>query len=198
MSIYRRFTRAATVLCLGLALAACGSSPRNEYFVLSAPDLPPGAADSPSIGIGPIEVPEYLAREKIVFRKGPNALQVSDTQKWAEPLQHGVARLLALNLSSLSGSQNIRFFPWHSGRPPQYGVKVTLMALDAGPEGATLTAEWLVYSPSGEAFSRNISRLKGPIEGEVNGASAAAAYSQLLLELSEEIYRAVPGAQTAP
>ena len=176
---------------LTLVLAACGSSPRDDYYLLSAAALPGATGNSPSLGIGPVEIPEYLSREKMVFQRRPNTLDVADSRKWAEPLEDGIKRVLALNLSSLVNTQDVRFYPWHPKRPPQYGVKVNIMSMDATPSGASMTAEWLVYRANSEPVTRKISRLEQAIDGPASGQNIAATYSALLQQLSELIGAAV-------
>ena len=43
-------------------------------------------------------------------------------------LSDGVARVLALNLSGLLQTQNVRTFPWHAQRRPELAVKVSVPA----------------------------------------------------------------------
>ena len=57
-------------------------------------------------------IPEYLNRENMVFNSEENALFIADSDRWAEPLQKGIQRVLAMNLASLLDTQNIRLHPW--------------------------------------------------------------------------------------
>src|SRR5262249_14257463 len=50
--------------------------------------MPPAglpASSSPTIGLGPIKLPEHLDRDEMVTRMGPNRLELSDKDRWAEP-----------------------------------------------------------------------------------------------------------------
>lgn len=183
------------LLALGCAalLAACGSSPRHNFYLLSADTTTPGTGESPSIGVGPVAVPEYLARSNLVYEQEGNALTVSDTEHWAEPLPDGIARVVALNLSSLLDTHEVRMAPFNPARRPDYGVKIGVLALDSDDAGAELVAEWLVYRPDGGApVARRISRLRmDSADGALEPAAVPGAYSELLLQLSEEIAAAV-------
>jgi uncharacterized lipoprotein YmbA len=191
----------AGILCLTLLLVACGSSPPSRHYVLTAhPATTPPSAETPSLGIGPIEVPQYLNRSNLVYNRDGNLLQVSATERWAEPLEDGLQRVISLNLASLVGTQNVRQFPWNANRIPDYAVKVQVLGLDANEQQAQLLAEWLVYRPAtSETVMRRISKLQQPMDGggEFSPQQVAPAYSKLLYQLSQMIAEAITSAQAA-
>ena len=90
-------------------LAPRAGSLREHAVPLLHPELPvhvrddPGtaAAQGPVIGVGPITVPKYLDRPQIVTRSGRNQLALGEFDRWAEPLQDNVLRVLAENLAFL-------------------------------------------------------------------------------------------------
>ena len=189
----KRILSLAWTLSLSLLLVGCGSSPANNYYLLSAHEAPTPGGDMPSVGVGPIEVPEYLSRESIIYDREGNTLQLASLDLWAEPLVDGVQRVTVLNLVGLLNTQDVQFFPWHPKRAPQYGIKVNLLQLEAVGQQALLTAEWLVYRPgNSETVQRRISRLEATLPaGEAAGERVAAAYSALLYQLSEIIASAI-------
>lgn len=66
-----------------------------------------GAA-SPAVAIGRPALPSYLDRQQIVTRVGDGELKMSSYHLWAEPLDTGIARVVSMNLSRLTGSLNIQ------------------------------------------------------------------------------------------
>ncbi len=176
-------------------LAGCGSTPSSNHYVISAQTPEPPLAQSPALGIGPIQVPEYLNRNSMVFQGEGNQLRIVATERWAEPLEDGITRALGMNLASLLKTENVRSYPWHPARAPDYGVKLRVLALDANSNTATLVAEWLVFNENSEAqISRRISKLQRPLGGgQTQAAQAASAYSALLQELSELIAQVISG-----
>jgi uncharacterized lipoprotein YmbA len=150
----RKFPPMLWLLALSLLLTGCGSSPPNNYYVLSAQEFPIANGDTPAIGVGPIEVPEYLIRQNLVYNHDENTLHIFSVDLWGEPLVDGIQRVMALNLSGLLHTQNMRFFPWNPQRAPDYGVKVNLLQLDANENEAMIKAEWLVYRPAHQNQSR--------------------------------------------
>ncbi|MBN7798457.1 PqiC family protein [Parahaliea mediterranea] len=178
------------LLLLALSLAACGSTPRSDYYRLSSASAG-GSGDAPAIGIGPIQIPEYLNRNSMVFSRGDNQLHIASFQRWAEPLSEGVKRVLGLNLSSALDTENIRPFPWPPSDAPDYGVQVWILSLDASSETTRLVAEWRLHVPGeGREVMRRISRYE-EAGTETDGGALAASYSRLLGRLSEEIAAAI-------
>jgi hypothetical protein len=186
-------------LSLTVLLAGCGSSPRSNHYLLTAKQAPGPSGASPSLGVGPIEIPPYLDRSNLVYDQQQNQLHVAGQENWAEPLDDGIQRVLAINLAGLLNTQDVRYFPWHPKRAPDYGIKINLLALDANDRQATLSAEWLVYRVvDAEPVSRRISALQHPLPaGELNPAEVAPAYSALLYQLSEIIAETITAADTA-
>lgn len=181
------------IVFAGIFLAGCGTSPANNYYRLTAEVASVPSGETPALGIGPIEIPAYLDRENIVYQQQGNSLELAATERWAEPLDAGIGRVLAINLASLLDTQNVRTFPWHPRRAPDYGIKLNLLGLDANDAEAILTSEWLVYRPgSGETVERRISRLTLPLPGDSSGPeSLPGAYSELLQRLSQDIAAAI-------
>lgn len=182
-----------------LLLVACGSSPQHNFYLLSAESREVANGQSPSLGIGPIGIPEYLNRNSLVYSRGSNQLQIANFERWAEPLADGIQRVLGLNLAAELGTQNIRPHPWQRADAPAYAVQLWVLSLDAAGQSAELVVEWRVSRP-GEpgTVERRISRLTQPLPGpEWEAADAAGAYSRLLQALSAEIAAVIRAAEAA-
>lgn len=187
-------------LMLGALLTACGTSGPTNFYLLSAHDFPAATGSSPSVGVGPIEVPEYQNRNNMVLKRDGNTLEVASLNLWAEPLPDGVQRALVLNLSGLLNTQGVSEFPWNPQQAPEYSVRVNVLQLEANEQQALLSADWQVIRPaSGEQIQRRISRLQAPLApGDTLPAQVAATYSALLLQLSEAISAAITADRAQP
>lgn len=185
----RRVDKASALIFLAILLAACGSTPQSTHYLLSATldEVPTG--QSPAIGVGPIDIPEYLNRNTLVYRGNGNELQIAQQSRWAEPLEDGISRVLGLNLAGLLNTENVRTHPWHPKRPPEYSVKIRVLGMDALEGEAVLVAEWLVYQPgNGGQETRKISKHSLSLDTQRPiPAQLPEAYSTLLYKLSEEI-----------
>ena len=180
-----------TVAGLGLLLllAACGSSPQSQFYRLTPGNGSPGSEQQPSLGVGPVEIPEFLNRSALAYTRGENRLQISGNEIWAEPLAEGVQRVVGLNLAQLLNTENLNYFPWDTRHQPEYGVRISVLDLDADAQQATLTADWLLYRPAtGEIISKRISQNTKPLPtGASTPSKLPSAYSALLYQLSETI-----------
>ena len=73
-----------------------------------------------SLGIGPVKLPGYLDREQLVTRVSQNRFQVSENDRWAEPLTENFIRVLMENLTALAPAARLVTYPWRAGERPQY------------------------------------------------------------------------------
>lgn len=183
-----------------MVLAGCGTTRPNNYYLLSAQVKHQPENQFPSLGIGPIEIPEYLNRNGLVYNRDGNKLHIANYERWAEPLSNGVERVLGLNLASLLDTEDVQSFPWSNTKPPDYSAQVTIVLMDANDTEATLIAEWVLQKPAmGKFLKRKITRLTHTMpEGQVSPEQIAPAYSDLLYRLSEIIAAAVSDDITAP
>lgn len=177
---------AAPIMALVCLLSACGSSPASNYYLLSVHNPVPPDGDRPSLGIGPIEIPEYLNRSGMVSNHSNNQLEISSVNHWAEPLTDGINRVISLSLASQLNTEDVQSYPWAHSRAPEYGVRITLLELDANRNEALLVAEWAVLKPrDGGMITRQISQLVEPVGvQQLSAADMAQAYSKLLHQLS--------------
>ena len=190
--------RLAIASALLALLAACGSTPPNNYYVLTAEVNAAANAQTPSIGVGPITIPEYLNRNSMVFQQSGNQLDIDKSERWAEPLTDGIQRVMSINLGSALGTQNVQGFPWSAGQTPDYGVAVRILNLDANASGAEMVAEWEVRHPAdGGTLTRQITQLEAGYQGAgFSAESAAAAYSDLLRQLSDQAAEVISANQS--
>jgi uncharacterized lipoprotein YmbA len=182
--IHAKILLAALLLML---LGACGSSPPNHYYMLSADASGMPGRGGPSLGVGPIQVPEYLRRKNMVLNRDSHQLTLAEYERWAEPLEDGINRVLALNLAILLDTQEVQRYPWRRHSPPQFGISVSVVQMSLQGRQAGLVTEWKITDPeTGDIRVQKISQFQ--LSTHSDGAEAvAAAYSKLLLQLSEEI-----------
>src|SRR6478609_4538123 len=94
------------IASLCMLLMACQHSPKKNYFYLSpvtekTATQASGNEASQLIGIGPIEIAEYLIRSQIIENQTDNTLTLAENAYWAEPLDKSIARVVSLNLTQL-------------------------------------------------------------------------------------------------
>lgn len=189
--------RILVLMTMLATLASCGSTPSANYYLLSA-DAPPAAgADGPTLGIAELHVAEYLRRPELVLLRSPNRLELQEFERWAEPLEDGIERTLALNLGALLATDAVRTRPWPRSWTPQWELRCTIARLDVGSTQVELVATWSLQATTGAAvlIERN-SRISVARSGSA-ADSVAADISTVLLQLSEQLSAAIQTATPA-
>ena len=176
---------------LCLLLMACQHSPKKNYFYLSPLSEKPASQPvtheaSQLIGIGPVEIAEYLMRSQIIDNQTDNTLTLSDNAYWAEPLDKSIARVISLNLTQLNTARSFVNFPWRSDSKPHYSLRLHLDNLSRAGKNATINTTWeLVDNDAQKSLVRKNFLHSLPADAGAKGL--AQAYSQLLAELSKEM-----------
>ncbi len=201
-----------------LALApGCSSllAPRpdpTKFYVLTpianadAAQPTPLPAHQFAIGLGPVKFPDYLSHLEVVTRVSPNRVDLSTTDRWAEPLDESFRRVLALNLATLLGTDQVVPFPWYSSAKFNYRIEVTVERFERDGSGGTqLAANWVIRDGHSDRplLSRqsNFSESAGAQPAAAGSSSAnasgtsmdaaAAALSTDLSDLSKQIAAAI-------
>lgn len=206
--------RAARGLMVAVAagglLAACSLNPKEDptrYYTLAmlvedsglydaaglvgdTPDAALRSAGPPleiSVGVGPITIPGYLRRSRMVTRQSNSELKYLEVHRWAQPLGESLQYALVVNLTTLLGTEEVIFHPWYKTREPAYAVEVDIGRFERGADGsASLLARWVVRDPGGavlvtDSFSRVL-----PAESAVI-ATTVEAQSRLVAAMSRQI-----------
>ncbi|AZG36326.1 MULTISPECIES: PqiC family protein [Shewanella] len=178
----------ACLLALSL-LFGCQSSPTKQYFVLTAIPSQIEAGSTRldrDIGIGPVEIAEYLNFTQVVYQREDGSLQRFTNSYWAEPLDQGISRVIRLNLSQGDRSRNLILFPWRADNRPQYSIKIKIISLNRDGVNARMNANWeLIDIPSNRHIERQ--HFAATTEAGSTAAELVNAYSYLLAQLAQEI-----------
>ena len=179
-------------------LSACGTSQPTKYYLLSAsaPDSPPPSpAAELAVGVGPIILPPYLDRREMVSRTSGNQLNVAIYDQWAEPLSENVMRVISEDLGRrLATDRIIRLPVKRSLRKVleiDYQVAIALRTFEKMPDGnVVLNARWVILDNDKNELVLRRSEYTWTPAG-ADHAAQAAAQSQVLGRLSEEIAAAI-------
>jgi uncharacterized lipoprotein YmbA len=95
-----------TLAVLGLALAACASTPATiEYYRIDPANTGNAAAISDTaktVVLDTVELPGFLSQAGLVMQSGDHKISISTTHLWAQRLDKALPRLLARKLQSRS------------------------------------------------------------------------------------------------
>lgn len=180
------------IACLCVLLMACQHSPRKNYYYLT-PTLEAEKTTTQHtnntlqlIGIGPVEIAEYLTRSQIIDNQADNTLTMSENAYWAEPLDKSVTRVIALNLTQLNNSRSFVNFPWRGDSKPHYSLRLHIDNLSRSGKNASINATWELVDHNNKNTVVRHNFLRS-LPAETGAKGLAQAYSQLLAELAKEM-----------
>ena len=182
-------------LVLLTLLSGCARSTPTRYYLLESA-LEPVKADtlpSKNLRVAQVTVPDYLDRNSIVSRvNGETELVVSQFHAWAEPVGHGVRRvvqevltppLLAVGLNVLAPGDDTR---------ADYVLLVDLQRLDGNFDSkAVLEARWTLKNRHDDVIARVIYADVEPVEGKTYDVLTAAE-SRMVRRMGEHLAARLP------
>lgn len=174
---------------LFLMLLGCGSSPKTNFYLLSAQrDVDVSVTENLSIGVWAVKLPELIDRPEIVTRTGAFTINRADFHRWASGLSSNVSSLIANELSTNFQTSHVDVSPWSSYRKFDYQVKVHIRTFlgELGKQ-TVLDGGYVILNGKGnkklaeEAFS-----LKAKTPGNTY-QDMASSMSELVVALSNKI-----------
>lgn len=191
--------RYAYILCAALAVS-CGSPPKERFYVLGAADTPPATAAEAtySIVVGPITLPEIADRPQFVLRTGPNRVEVSELNRWAEPLKKAIPRVIAAHLAQQLGTRRVYAYPQTASPEADFHVLVDVQRFESAPEQQQVTLEALWSVRHGAKGDPNPGHsLIRETAGAGDYDALVAAHERALARLSQDIAGAVRSMEQA-
>lgn len=145
-------------------------------------------ASAPAIAVSRAALPSYLDCEQLVTRRN-GELVTSDLDLWAEPLDVAISRVVANNLSRLTGSTNIH--PVERFATLDYTDLLELRITQFEPDDnntMVLQGTWKRQPVTGAEVSSRFFRIAMPLKMTPTTAKdRVAAANQALLKLAQEI-----------
>lgn len=193
-------------VALGLActlamVTGCAVSDPSRYYTLGSANDSGGAprramSDSQlTVGVGPVSIPGYLNRLQLVTRVGDDQVEVWPYDRWAEPVDSGIAQALANGIAAGLDSDRVTPFPWRGSvsRLIEYQVVVAVLRFDGSPgHDVTLDTRWrLVGKDAKELLFR-----RSTITERATGAGVpalVAAMNRAIGTLAQEIALEIQG-----
>jgi uncharacterized lipoprotein YmbA len=182
----------AVLAAILLGSAGCARSAATRYYTLEplaevAPASPGGVAEV--LGVGRVQVPEYLQQRSLVVRQAPFQLHYCDFDLWALPTADAVAQVLRDNLARLTGAARVVCQPWRADDAPRRQVNLEITALEMDEAGrGVVEARWEIRDARGGLLDSGQGAYREPA-----GAIPAlpAALSRDLLALSRDLAAAL-------
>ncbi|MCU7938513.1 MAG: PqiC family protein [gamma proteobacterium symbiont of Bathyaustriella thionipta] len=160
----------AAVLSGLLSISGCGTSQKTNFYQLeeTSSESLIGVEKGSIIGVGPINLPEYINRPQIVTRNSAHHFNVSEFNRWIEPINDSISRLLVINLSNNLNSNQIYWVP-RSDR--QYPLDLRVV-IDIGRfdgkmgKDVVLESRWSIFDKEDKPAMTKVSLIKEPVTGD--------------------------------
>jgi uncharacterized protein len=178
---------------LVIIASGCTSTPASRFYTLSADTTPAANSSDLSVAVGPVSVPALVDRPQMVVRVGPNQVRLEEFNRWASPLQNGIARAVAENLVAMLGTPRVTLSQQTVSTDTEYRAAIEVQRFESAlGDAATLEAVWTVSraKDGGLRTGRTIAREATPGGGF---DSLAAAHSRAVARLSRDIADALRG-----
>lgn len=146
--------RYVACIVLSMLITSCGKSTPVRYYKLDSPNViyASDAEESIVLGLGPLRIPDYLERNRIVVRGNNSEMLIDDFSRWAEPLQEAIYRLLAANVDGhLEGLMAVSF-PYNSMIDIDYQLLGSVDRFESDTTGDTvLLIHWGIIDADGDS-----------------------------------------------
>ncbi|MDD5128263.1 MAG: PqiC family protein [Candidatus Omnitrophica bacterium] len=157
----------------------------SEKFKISGDEI---------IGVGPVKIPDYLNRPQIVTVNNNQLMTFAEFDRWGEPLDFAIGRILNENLMLLMECKDIEIFPWNILIPVRFQVVLDVVELDVNMnKELVLTAQWSILDLKNKnlAFSKRSVLMEDVKPHHYSGVVMAlnAALSKISIEIGQELSR---------
>ena len=182
-------------LVLLTLLSGCARSTPTRYYLLESALEPVKADTLPTrnLRVAQVTVPDYLDRNSIVSRvNGQTELIVSQFHAWAEPVGHGVRRVVQEVLTAPLLGAGLNVLAAGDDTRADYVLLVDVQRLDGNFEAsAVLEARWTLKNRHDDVLARGIYADAEPVNGKTYDALTAAE-SHMVRRLAEHLATRLP------
>lgn len=148
MNIRTKFYSIIASVIITTMLYSCGSSASSFYILTPTNNyqqLESNFENNISIGIGNLELPDYLQKPQIVTFKNNNELHFDEFNRWAQPLDENFTDIVLENLSNMIPTNNIYLFMWPEEKLDIYQVTIKINQFELRSDSTVvLDARWSV------------------------------------------------------
>jgi len=178
------------ITCVAALAAGCASAP-SRFYTLNSTATGDGSPAAPcAVVVGPVSIPALVDRPQFTVQVAPNRVEVDEFNRWAEPLNQNIARVVAGDLAVLLGTSQVATVPLANFNPA-YQVTINIQRFESVPgKSALVEALWVVRKSAGGAAQSGRTLASEPVSGSGFDALAAA-HSRALAKVSGDIAAAI-------
>jgi hypothetical protein len=181
---------------LVVALNACSTSPEPRLYIIEPMASSAGTQVNEGliVTVGPVTLPAHLDHKGIVTHDQRYRVNAAQFDRWAEPLEDNITRVLGENLSVLIASSQVIVYPLRTAHDVDYSVLVRISAFGSDPSGqVVLNADWMIHGATDTPFK--VAKSKFSVSRRGNEViDLVEAMSEAVGQLSRDIASAINAA----
>ena len=180
-------------LLLGAMLSGCvstGGSAVNYYLLTPDHGSAPVSQRDLRVGVGPVELPEYLARPHILVQAGNSRVVADRSHRWAGALQKNFTDVLTTNIGHRLARGDVAIYPWESPRTVDRQVVIQVTRFIASGDRVFLDARWRILNRNGNQVRSETISLVENTDGQDYDAIVSA-MSRLVGRFADRIVQAL-------
>ena len=179
-----------TIASVALFATGCASA-ASKFYTLNSTAKGDGKPDTQYVmTVGPVSVPAEIDRPQFTVQITPNRVAIDEFNRWAEPLNASIARVIANDLAVLLGTPRVTTVSL-ANLDTAYRVTVEIQKFESVPgKSAQIIAVWAIRKPVGGISLLGRTVVLEPTMGEGFDALAAA-HSRALAKVSCDIAAAI-------
>jgi uncharacterized lipoprotein YmbA len=176
--------------CIAAIAAGCASAPAR-FYTLNSTATGDGAPALPdAVAVGPVSVPALVDRPQFMVQVATNRVEINEFNRWAEPLNDNIARVVAGDLAALLGTPRVATVPL-ANFDPAWRVTINIQRFESvRNKSALVEAVWVVRRSAGGVAHPGRTVASEPVAGDGFDALAAA-HSRALAKVSGDIAAAI-------
>ncbi len=183
----RRIALLISIACVMAAAVGCGTSAPARFYTLGTTANPGVALTAPTaVMVGSVSVPASVDQSEFVVQVAPNRVEVDEFNRWAAPLNEGIARAVAGDLAVQLGTPNVATARLANFNPA-YEVTIEVQRFESTRgQTALIEAVWTVRKTANGETRSGRTLTQEAVQGDSFDALAAA-HSRALATVSGDI-----------
>ena len=192
--------RRVTLPLIAMIITGCGGSQQSRFYVLTENPVPasrtPTTSATRTIALGAVQLPAALDRPQMARRVGSDEISYAEYERWAEPLDEMVRRVLIVDLDSRL-APGMTLIENRAASPASLTISVDILRFDADATGLVkLDARWEMLGRAGGLVGApHNARIVEPGSGR-DAAVIATTMSRAVADLAGEIATSAGGTAT--
>lgn len=171
------------------SLSACSTSPQPRLYIIEpmVRSTHTQVDESLTVTVGPITLPGHLDHKGIMTHDQRYRVNLAEFDRWAEPLDDNIVRVMCENLSLLIPSEQVIAYPLHTALDVDYSVRIRIIEFGSNPDGqVVLKAAWMIHDSADNPVNVSRTRFSTPRRGD-DVVALVEAMSVAIEQLSRDI-----------